>query len=138
MEKFEQEVYNTISEGVEKLNEFVEKGSIINNLNIIPNNNGGYIFVYSVRQKFEKKENNRDKNNEKNHFYLLENKFNDRKPGYKKENNEAKPERNIKPNMEKMLKDVLGNDGFDNTDYNNRRSEKNRRKNNYENKKKYK
>ena len=40
--------------------------------------------------------------------------------------------------MEKMLKDVLGNDGFDNTDYNNRRTEKNRRKNNYENKKKYK
>ena len=130
MEKFEQKVFITINEGVEKLNEYVEKGSIINNLNIIPNNNGGYIFVYSVRQKFEKKENNRDKNNEKN--------FNDRKPGYKKEYNEAKPERNIKPNMEKMLKDVLGNDGFDNTDYNNRRSEKNRRKNNYENKKKYK
>ena len=40
--------------------------------------------------------------------------------------------------MEKMLKDVLGSDGFDNTDYNNRRTEKNRRKNNYENKKKYK
>ena len=138
MEKFEQKVFITINEGVEKLNEYVEKGSIINNLNIIPINNNGYIFVYSVRQKFEKKENNRDKNNEKNHFYLLENKFNDRKPGYKKENNEAKPERNIKPNMEKMLKDVLGNDGFDNTDYNNRRTEKNRRKNNYENKKKYK
>ena len=130
MEKFEQKVFITINEGVEKLNEYVEKGSIINNLNIIPINNNGYIFVYSVRQKFEKKENNRDKNNEKN--------FNDRKPGYKKEYNEAKPERNIKPNMEKMLKDVLGNDGFDNTDYNNRRSEKNRRKNNYENKKKYK
>ena len=138
MEKFEQKVFITINEGVEKLNEYVEKGLIINNLNIVPINNRGYIFVYSVRQKFEKKENNRDKNNEKNHFYLLENKFNDRKPGYKKENNEAKPERNIKPNMEKMLKDVLGNDGFDNTDYNNRRSEKNRRKNNYENKKKYK
>ena len=138
MEKFEQEIFNTISEGVEKLNEYVEKGSIINNLNIIPINNNGYIFVYSVRQKFEKKENNRDKNNEKNHFYLLENKFSDRKPGYKKEYNEGKTERNIKPNMEKMLKDVLGNDGFDNTDYNNRRTEKNRRKNNYENKKKYK
>ena len=130
MEKFEQEVYNTISEGVEKLNEYVEKGSIINNLNIIPINNNGYIFVYSVRQKFEKKENNRDKNTEKN--------LSDRKPGYKKEYNEGKTERNIKPNMEKMLKDVLGNDGFDNTDYNNRRTEKNRRKNNYENKKKYK
>ena len=130
MEKFEQEIFNTISEGVEKLNEYVEKGLIINNLNIVPNNNVGYTFVYSVRQKFEKKENNRDKNNEKN--------LSDRKPGYKKENNEAKPERNIKPNMEKMLKDVLGNDGFDNTDYNNRRSEKTRRKNNYENKKKYK
>ena len=138
MEKFEQKVFNTINEGVEKLNEYVEKGSIINNLNIIPINNNGYIFVYSVRQKFEKKENNRDKNNEKNHFYLLENKFSDRKPGYKKEYNEGKTERNIKPNMEKMLKDVLGNDGFDNTDYNNRRTEKNRRKNNYENKKKYK
>ena len=130
MEKFEQEVYNTISEGVEKLNEYVEKGSIISNLNIIPNNNVGYTFVYSVRQKFEKKENNRDKNNEKN--------FGDRKPAYKKENDGSKTERNIKPNMEKMLKDVLGNDGFDNTDYNNRRSEKTRRKNNYENKKKYK
>ena len=130
MEKFEQEVYNTISEGVEKLNEYVEKGSIINNLNIIPNNNGGYIFVYSVRQKFEKKENNRDKNNEKN--------FGDRKPMHKKENDGSKTERTIKPNMEKMLKDVLGNDGFDNTDYNNRRTEKNKRKNNYENKKKYK
>lgn len=130
MEKFEQELFMTVSEGVEKLNEYVEKGLIINNLNIIPNNNVGYIFVYSVRQKFEKKENNRDKNDEKN--------FNDRKPGYKKEYNETKPERNIKPNMEKMLKDVLGNDGLDNTDYNNRRSEKNRRKNNYENKKKYK
>lgn len=130
MEKFEQKVFITINEGVEKLNEYVEKGSIINNLNIIPNNNNGYIFVYSVRQKFEKKENNRDKNTEKN--------LSDRKPGYKKEYNEGKTERNIKPNMEKMLKDVLGNDGFDNTDYNNRRSEKNRRKNNYENKKKYK
>lgn len=138
MEKFEQKVFNTINEGVEKLNEYVEKGLIINNLNIVPINNSGYIFVYSVRQKFEKKENNRDKNNEKNHFYLLENKFSDRKPGYKKEYNEGKTERNIKPNMEKMLKDVLGNDGFDNTDYNNRRTEKNRRKNNYENKKKYK
>jgi hypothetical protein len=130
MEKFEQEIFMTVSEGVEKLNGYVEKGLIINNLNIIPNNNVGYTFVYSVRQKFEKKENNRDKNDEKN--------FNDRKPGYKKEYNEAKPERNIKPNMEKMLKDVLGNDGFENTDYNNRRTEKNRRKNNYENKKKYK
>ena len=130
MEKFEQKVFITINEGVEKLNEYVEKGSIINNLNIIPINNNGYIFVYSVRQKFEKKENNRDKNNEKN--------LSDRKPGYKKEYNEGKTERNIKPNMEKMLKDVLGNDGFDNTDYNNRRTEKNRRKNNYENKKKYK
>ena len=130
MEKFEQEIFNTISEGVEKLNEYVEKGLIINNLNIVPINNSGYIFVYSVRQKFEKKENNRDKNTEKN--------LSDRKPGYKKEYNEGKTERNIKPNMEKMLKDVLGNDGFDNTDYNNRRSEKNRRKNNYENKKKYK
>ena len=130
MEKFEQEIFITISEGVEKLNEYVEKGSIINNLNIIPNNNVGYTFVYSVRQKFEKKENNRDKNNEKN--------LSDRKPGYKKEYIEGKPERNIKPSMEKMLKDVLGSDGFDNTDYNNRRSEKNRRKNNYENKKKYK
>ena len=130
MEKFEQEIFNTISEGVEKLNEYVEKGLIINNLNIVPNNDVGYIFVYSVRQKFEKKENNRDKNTEKN--------LSDRKPGYKKEYNEGKTERNIKPNMEKMLKDVLGNDGFDNTDYNNRRSEKNRRKNNYENKKKYK
>lgn len=130
MEKFEQEIFITISEGVEKLNEYVEKGSIINNLNIIPNNNVGYTFVYSVRQKFEKKENNRDKNNEKN--------LSDRKPGYKKEYNEGKSERNIKPSMEKMLKDVLGSDGFDNTDYNNRRSEKNRRKNNYENKKKYK
>lgn len=130
MEKFEQKVFITINEGVEKLNEYVEKGSIINNLNIIPINNNGYIFVYSVRQKFEKKENNRDKNTEKN--------LSDRKPGYKKEYNEGKTERNIKPNMEKMLKDVLGNDGFDNTDYNNRRSEKNRRKNNYENKKKYK
>ena len=130
MEKFEQKVFNTINEGVEKLNEYVEKGSIINNLNIIPINNNGYIFVYSVRQKFEKKENNRDKNTEKN--------LSDRKPGYKKEYNEGKTERNIKPNMEKMLKDVLGNDGFDNTDYNNRRTEKNRRKNNYENKKKYK
>ena len=68
MEKFEQEVYNTISEGVEKLNEYVEKWLIINNLNIVPNNNVGYTFVYSVRQKFEKKENNRDKNNEDNHF----------------------------------------------------------------------
>jgi hypothetical protein len=130
MEKFEQEIFMTVSEGVEKLNEYVEKGLIINNLNIIPNNNVGYTFVYSVRQKFEKKENNRDKNDEKN--------FNDRKPGYKKEYNESKPERNIKPNMEKMLKDVLGNDGLDNADYNNRRTEKNRRKNNYENKKKYK
>ena len=130
MEKFEQEIFITISEGVEKLNEYVEKGSIINNLNIITNNNVGYTFVYSVRQKFEKKENNRDKNNEKN--------LSDRKPGYKKEYNEGKSERNIKPSMEKMLKDVLGSDGFDNTDYNNRRSEKNRRKNNYENKKKYK
>lgn len=130
MEKFEQKVFITINEGVEKLNEYVEKGSIINNLNIIPINNNGYMFVYSVRQKFEKKENNRDKNTEKN--------LSDRKPGYKKEYNEGKTERNIKPNMEKMLKDVLGNDGFDNTDYNNRRSEKNRRKNNYENKKKYK
>lgn len=130
MEKFEQKVFITINEGVEKLNEYVEKGSIINNLNIIPINNNGYIFVYSVRQKFEKKENNRDKNTEKN--------LSDRKPGYKKEYNEGKTERNIKPNMEKMLKDVLGNDGFDNTDYNNRRTEKNRRKNNYENKKKYK
>ena len=130
MEKFEQKVFITINEGVEKLNEYVEKGSIINNLNIIPINNNGYIFVYLVRQKFEKKENNRDKNTEKN--------LSDRKPGYKKEYNEGKTERNIKPNMEKMLKDVLGNDGFDNTDYNNRRSEKNRRKNNYENKKKYK
>ena len=130
MEKFEQEIFITISEGVEKLNEYVEKGSIINNLNIIPNNNVGYTFVYSVRQKFEKKENNRDKNNEKN--------LSDRKPGYKKEYIEGKSERNIKPSMEKMLKDVLGSDGFDNTDYNNRRSEKNRRKNNYENKKKYK
>ena len=130
MEKFEQKVFITINEGVEKLNEYVEKGLIINNLNIIPINNNGYIFVYSVRQKFEKKENNRDKNTEKN--------LSDRKPGYKKEYNEGKTERNIKPNMEKMLKDVLGNDGFDNTDYNNRRTEKNRRKNNYENKKKYK
>jgi hypothetical protein len=130
MEKFEQELFMTVSEGVEKLNEYAEKGLIINNLNIIPNNNVGYTFVYSVRQKFEKKENNRDKNDEKN--------FNDRKPGYKKEYNESKPERNIKPNMEKMLKDVLGNDGLDNADYNNRRTEKNRRKNNYENKKKYK
>ena len=130
MEKFEQKVFITINEGVEKLNEYVEKGSIINNLNIIPINNNGYIFVYSVRQKFEKKENNRDRNNEKN--------FGDRKPMYKKENDGSKTERNIKPNMEKMLKDVLGNDGFDNTDYNNRRTEKNRRKNNYENKKKYK
>ena len=130
MEKFEQKVFNTINEGVEKLNEYVEKGLIINNLNIVPINNSGYIFVYSVRQKFEKKENNRDKNTEKN--------LSDRKPGYKKEYNEGKTERNIKPNMEKMLKDVLGNDGFDNTDYNNRRTEKNRRKNNYENKKKYK
>ena len=57
---------------------------------------------------------------------------------YKKENDGSRTERNIKPNMEKMLKDVLGSDGFDNTDYNNRRTEKNRRKNNYENKKKYK
>ena len=130
MEKIEQKVFITINEGVEKLNEYVEKGLIINNLNIVPINNSGYIFVYSVRQKFEKKENNRDKNNEKN--------LSDRKPGYKKEYNEGKTERNIKPSMEKMLKDVLGNDGFDNTDYNNRRSEKNRRKNNYENKKKYK
>ena len=130
MEKFEQEIFITISEGVEKLNEYVEKGSIINNLNIIPINNAGYVFVYSVRQKFEKKENNRDRNNEKN--------FGDRKPMYKKENDGPRTERNIKPNMEKMLKDVLGSDGFDNTDYNNRRTEKNRRKNNYENKKKYK
>lgn len=130
MEKFEQKVFITINEGVEKLNEYIEKGSIINNLNIIPINNSGYIFVYSVRQKFEKKENNIDRNNEKN--------FNDRKPGYKKENDGSRTERNIKPNMEKMLKDVLGSDGFDNTDYNNRRTEKNRRKNNYENKKKYK
>ena len=130
MEKFEQEIFITISEGVEKLNEYVEKGLIINNLNIIPNNNVGYTFVYSVRQKFEKKENNRDKNNEKN---LI-----DRKTGYKKEYNEGKSERNIKPSMEKMLKDVLGSDGFDNADYNNRRVEKNKRKNNYENKKKYK
>ena len=124
MEKFEQKVFITINEGVEKLNEYVEKGSIINNLNIIPINNNGYIFVYSVRQKFETKENNRDRNNEKN--------FGDRKPMYKKENDGSRTERNIKPNMEKMLKDVLGSDGFDNTDYNNRR------KNNYENKKKYK
>lgn len=130
MEKFEQKVFITINEGVEKLNEYVEKGSIINNLNIIPINNNGYIFVYSVRQKFEKKENNRDRNNEKN--------IGDRKPMYKKENDGSRTERNIKPNMEKMLKDVLGSDGFDNTDYNNRRTEKNRRKNNYENKKKYK
>ena len=130
MEKFEQKVFITINEGVEKLNEYVEKGSIINNLNIIPINNNGYIFVYSVRQKFEKKENNRDKNTEKN--------LSDRKPGYKKEYNEGKTERNIKPSMEKMLKDVLGSDGLDNIDYTNRRSEKNRRKNNYENKKKYK
>ena len=130
MEKFEQKVFITINEGVEKLNEYVEKGSIINNLNIIPINNNGYIFVYSVRQKFEKKENNRDKNTEKN--------LSDRKPGYKKEYNEGKPERNNKPSMEKMLKDVLGSDGLDNIDYTNRRSEKNRRKNNYENKKKYK
>ena len=121
MEKFEQEIFITISEGVEKLNEYVEKGLIINNLNIVPNNDGGYTFVYSVRQKFEKKENNRDKNNEKN--------LSDRKPMHKKENDGSKPERNIKPNMEKMLKDVLGNDGLDNTDYNNRRTEKNRRKN---------
>ena len=64
MEKFEQKVFITINEGVEKLNEYVEKGLIINNLNIVPINNSGYIFVYSVRQKFEKKENNRDKNNE--------------------------------------------------------------------------
>lgn len=130
MEKFEQKVFITINEGVEKLNEYVEKGLIINNLNIVPINNSGYIFVYSVRQKFEKKENNRDRNNEKN--------FGDKKPMCKKENDGSKPERNIKPNMEKMLKDVLGNDGLDNTDYNNRRFEKNRRKNNYENKKKYK
>ena len=130
MEKFEQKVFITINEGVEKLNEYVEKGLIINNLNIVPINNSGYIFVYSVRQKFEKKENNRDKNTEKN--------LSDRKPGYKKEYNEGKTERNIKPSMEKMLKDVLGSDGLDNIDYTNRRSEKNRRKNNYENKKKYK
>ena len=130
MEKIEQKVFITINEGVEKLNEYVEKGLIINNLNIVPINNSGYIFVYSVRQKFEKKENNRDKNNEKN--------LSDRKPGYKKEYNEGKTERNIKPSMEKMLKDVLGSDGLDNIDYTNRRSEKNRRKNNYENKKKYK
>ena len=130
MEKFEHEMFHTVNEGVKKLNEYVEKGLIISNLNIIPNVNVGFTFVYSVRQKFEKKENNRDRNNEKN--------FGDRKPMYKKENDGSRTERNIKPNMEKMLKDVLGSDGFDNTDYNNRRTEKNRRKNNYENKKKYK
>lgn len=130
MEKFEHEMFYTVNEGVKKLNEYVEKGLIISNLNVIPNVNVGFTFVYSVRQKFEKKENNRDRNNEKN--------FGDRKPMYKKENDGSRTERNIKPNMEKMLKDVLGSDGLDNTDYNNRRTEKNRRKNNYENKKKYK
>ena len=62
MEKFEQETFYTLNEGVNKLNEYVEKGLIISNLNIIPNVNNvipnvnvGYTFVYSVRQKFEKK-----------------------------------------------------------------------------------